>query len=103
MAIGQLIINKNRNSPVLIVQAFLHHRYLFLGNLQTRPSIPAERRGLGQAAQAADQAAGRHGKIIFAVIRTFDGDGQSVGNEQQPRIVALRALGGRHGGGRGVG
>ena len=83
MTISQLIVNKYGNGVVFLLQALLHAGGLGLGNFQARPSVPLELCSLGQAAQASDETAGGHGESVLAVIGALDGDGKTVGNEQQ--------------------
>lgn len=83
VTISQLIVNEYGNSVVLLLQALLHAGGLGLGDFQARPSVPLELCSLGQAAQTSDETARGHGEGILAVIGALDGDGKTVGDEEQ--------------------
>ena len=64
MAIGQLVIDEHRDRIVLLLELLPHGARLGLWHLQTGPPIPLEACGLGQAAQAGDEATRGHGEGI---------------------------------------
>lgn len=83
MTISQLVVNEYGNGVVFLLQALLHAGGFGLGNFQAWPSIPLELCTLSQAAQTSDETARGHGEGVLAVIGALDGDGQTVGDEQQ--------------------
>lgn len=83
MLICQLIINEDWVRAILVLETLLHAIDLVLGNLETRPAVPLEGRRLGEAAEAGDETAGRHGEGVAAIIGALDGDGEAVGEEEE--------------------
>lgn len=104
MSIGQVIVDEDGYRAVLVFQARGDDGNFFLRYLETGPSIPLEGCCFRQATQAADQAAGGHGKVVLSIFGAFDGDGQAVGDEKQSGVGFRAVFDGRHcdGGGPGA-
>lgn len=83
MAICQLVINKYGNGAVLVLKSLPHRPRLCFWDFQSWPPIPLKTCRLGESAQAGDQATRRHGKCVLAIVRTLDGDRQSIRDKKQ--------------------
>lgn len=79
----EFVVNEDGVSVVLGLQTLLHAGDLVVGDLETRPAVPLEAGGFRQTAEAGDEATRGHGEGIAAIIGTLNGDGQSVGEEQE--------------------
>jgi hypothetical protein len=90
--ICQLIINEHRMRPIFLLETLLHAIDLVLGHLETRPAVPLERCGLRETAETGDEAAGGHGEAVAAIFGAFDGDGESVGEEEEATRDGLTSL-----------
>ena len=97
VAISQLVVDKDGDRVVLLLQLLGHGARLGLGHLQTGPAIPLEAGRLGQPAQAGDETARRHGEGVLAIVGTLNCDGQAVGDEEQPARGGLVVDDTRHG------
>jgi len=96
MPVGKVIVKHDRDRIVFLLQPALQCGDLILRDLKTWPAVPLKGSRLGQAAQAADQAARGHREVVFAIIGALDGDGEAVGDEEE---LALHLdFSGRHGG-----
>ena len=92
MPICQLIVDKNRMGAIIILETLLHGLQLVLGHLQAGPAVPLEAGGLAKTAQASDEAAGRHREVVGAIFGALDGDGKTVGEEEQAAGSGLAVL-----------
>ena len=77
---------------IVVLEALLHVIDLVLGDLEAGPAVPLEAGGLAQTAESGDEAAGRHGEVVVAVLGALDGDGEAVGQQQQAAWRGLAAI-----------
>lgn len=78
VSICQIVVDKDRNSIIVLLQLLLEYIDLVERHLQARPPIPLKLRCLGQAAETAHETPRGHGGLIFALARAGDGDGQPI-------------------------
>lgn len=81
MSIGQLVVNKDWMCVVLVLETVGHAIDLVLGDFDSRPSIPLKGGCFAETTETSYQSTGRHGKGVAAIIRSFDGDGETVGEQ----------------------
>lgn len=98
VAIGKLVVDKDGVGVIFVLETLSHTVQLILGHLEAGPAIPLEASRLAQARQASDQAPRRHGEAVATIFGTLDGDGETVGEEEQAAGARLGAVidNGRH-------
>lgn len=97
MAVGKFVVDEDGVRAVLVLEALLHVLYLVLWHLEARPAVPLEACRLAEAAETGDETARGHGKGVATIVGALDGDGQSVGEQQQAARRRLGLLVGRGG------
>ena len=81
MPVSKFVVDEDRYRIVFILEP-LGEILGFCGrNLEAGPAVPLELSCFRQAAQATNKTAGGHGEVIAAVLGSFDGDWQAVGDE----------------------
>lgn len=100
MAIGQVVVDKDRNGAVLLLEALLHRPRLGLGHFDTGPAIPLEAGCLGKTAESGHQSARRHGKRVLAILGPLDRNRKTVRDQEQTATAVRGLFGARH---RGIG
>lgn len=68
VTVGQLIVEHDWDCIVVVLELLLEGADLVLCNLQSRPAVPLEQGGFGQAAQATDKTTRGHGELELALI-----------------------------------
>lgn len=91
MSVGKVVIQHNGDSVVLRLELILESAYLILGNFHSWPAVPLESSCLGHSAKAANETTRRHGEVVLALIGALDGDGETIGDEQQAAVGLLAA------------
>lgn len=92
MFVCEVVVNEDGVSIALPLELLLHVRGFGIWYLQARPAIPFVRHCFGQATQASDQAARGHGKVIVTIVGALDGQGQTVGDDEQAAAVVQIGL-----------
>lgn len=83
VAVCDLVVDEDWVRTILIVETLRHVLNLILGDLEARPSVPLEIGGLAEATEASDKTARGHGEAVFAIFGALDGDGKTVGEQQE--------------------
>lgn len=95
VSVGEFVFDKNRHGAVLVQESLAHGLLFGLWHFETGPPVPLELCGFGEAAEAGDEAARRHGEAVLAIFGALDGDGQAIGDEEQATARGGRVLVGR--------
>lgn len=95
MSVGKLVVDKHWMGAVFVLETLPHVLYFVIWHFQAWPAIPLEASRLAKATQPSHEAARGHGKGVAAIVGAFDGDGQTVGEQQQASWCGRRLAVGR--------
>ena len=101
MSVSKIIVEVNGLTRIFLHKAAVYEGPVLDWDEGTGPTNPGKGHGLFAAGESGDETTGRHLEVIFALCILGDGDGESVGDDDEARLRVRRRGGSvrlRHGG-----
>lgn len=87
MTICDVVVEVDGLAGVLVHEAFIDDGTILWGDEEAGPADPGERHGFLGAGEGGDESTGGHFEVVFALGIFGDGDGETVGDDDEMLVL----------------
>lgn len=89
VAVCDVVVEVDSLAGVLIHEAAVDEGSVLGGDEEARPADPGEGHGFFAAGEGGDEPAGGHLEVVLALGILVDGDGETVGDDDEVALLAV--------------